>query len=702
MWVLKSIKIERLMAFESVHYDFLEGKTVMVQGKNLTDSGANSNGSCKSAILEAIGLSLTGRCIRLDTSPKDLVQFGEKSAYISLFMENKVLNQSVVIDREIFSNTKSATLNITLNNKPMSDITSVNEGNDKIIELLGIEKDDLLNFFLISKEKYVPFYKLSDTAKKALIGRFSNSDLIAPAEIELDENITSISNEITSIDSKIDRCNVKIETYMNDMNSFSVEELVEKRDAKIQGINNSIESYKEKIITEDDKLIELDKELDSSVEELDNANKNNKDNSTELLASLDEKESDLRDDLKSFDSKLQLQLEELSDKRKIELSSIDDKEKEFKLELNDARAELKEAEELLAKVENGLTSSVECPKCSHEFSPGDASLNIEKAKAKKSEIQGIIKDIETDINDIKGDVNKLDSDRSSVRLKYNDLEKECQNNYTSSVESIRSSIKDINTSREDVNKKKKEVSAMLESIQSKIDATNSKIRQCNRIISSYNEEISSLNEEIKTIEGKIIEDRKIEFKAQIDAIEDEIEVFNKDREDVEIKLSKAKEEKEVFIQFKAHLAIKAIATIEARSNHYLDISKSNLSIQMDGYKVNRNGEVKEKISTTVLRNGIVEGGIGQYSSGEKVRIEMANILALKSIINSSSKSGGLDFILLDEIINSVDSDGTGGVIKMLDATGETSMLITHSTFEDVHENILTVIKENGVSTLKID
>lgn len=691
--------MRNLMAFEEQEYCFLEGHAVMVQGRNLSDDGQDSNGACKSALLEGIGISITGKPIRLDTSAKDLVRNGEPSSELEFELDNPVTKQNLIIRRELFSNTKSATLDIELNGKPLTQITSVNEGNERIFEILGIEKDDFLNYYLISKERYAPFYKLSDSKKKAVIGRFSNADMISPIEEGLDENITKIETENSDVLSKIEKNNIKIETFMNDMDSFSVDELKEKRDVKIASLKESIEDYGKKIKEAEEKLEQYDKDLDDVELKGQDLVMEWPDDFDKRTEDLDEKESKLRESIKVFDTKLEEGKSEIQDKKTDALKVIETKEQEYQEEMKSSKEELSKAMEMKANVDKGLMESIECPSCSHEFAPDNKDLNIVKAREKQSEIQSIIEDIESEIVEIRSDIDGLDSKRSAARTTSRESLNNLQEKYDSDVKEIRSELDGIDSSRVKIREEKKQRNGRFDALEEETSSIQQKIKSSNREIQSFNSEITSLNSEISTVEGQVIKDRKAEFKTQIGEIEEKNKSHEDDLKEIEGRLQKAKEEKELFLKFKTHLSNKAIAAIESHSNKYLEVAKSNIRVQLDGYKQNRSGEIREKITTTVLRDGIAEGGIGRFSSGEKARIEISNILAMKKMINNASPTGGLDMLVLDEITNSVDSTGIGGIMNMLEETEETTIHITHATFHSMYPHIQTVVKEGNVSTI---
>ena len=154
-----------------------------------------------------------------------------------------------------------------------------------------------------------------------------------------------------------------------------------------------------------------------------------------------------------------------------------------------------------------------------------------------------------------------------------------------------------------------------------------------------------------------------------------------------------------FRRFKSYLANKAIASIEAFTTYYLQQMNTNLGLKLSGYKVKANGELSEKITATVMRNGLPVAGFGRFSGGEKVRVEICNIIALQGLINLNSKSGGLDLLCLDEIIESVDGKGVTELMKALSLLNKTVLVITHTTHTGVYDHVVTVVKCNGSSKI---
>ena len=69
----------------------------------------------------------------------------------------------------------------------------------------------------------------------------------------------------------------------------------------------------------------------------------------------------------------------------------------------------------------------------------------------------------------------------------------------------------------------------------------------------------------------------------------------------------------------------------------------------------KSGKVREKISISLLRDGVDCGSFGKFSAGEAARVNLATILAMQKLVNANcDDEKGLDLLVLDEILEAVD------------------------------------------------
>lgn len=103
-----------------------------------------------------------------------------------------------------------------------------------------------------------------------------------------------------------------------------------------------------------------------------------------------------------------------------------------------------------------------------------------------------------------------------------------------------------------------------------------------------------------------------------------------------------------------------IKNIQSAANDVLKKMKSDLRLMIEGFKRNANGTLKEEITPYVFRDEMESFFF--YSGGEQARVEVALIIAIQSMINATKQYGGMDFLLLDEVLESSDSLGIENII----------------------------------------
>lgn len=630
MYVPKRLWLRNFMSHKDSEFLFENGKAIMVQGINKSDDGQLSNGSGKSAILEAISVALRGLPLR-KVSGKDLVREGQDSLITELHIYNTKQKHTIMIRRTMFSNTKSAELMITVDGEIPKQLNvngdqkvDVRQGNEWITQTIGVSTEDLLNYFLISKEKHTSFLNMSDTGKKDVIGRFSQSNLVDPVYDVINQKVQALKDTKTNTDYQIGVNNGKIEVYVEERDNNDVEELRLRKSNRLKLINE-----------QKDKLIES-------------------------IATAQQNKQSTQDRLKQLND--QLDSCPIIDHSGA-ITQLGQDQKSDRNQLSNLRKELDEVEQLKADVTKAIKGAVHCPKCAHEFSISDDKFDIKSSRESLKEFDSIIKEIEEDIKS------------TTLRI----------STYDTKIEKLQSEAAASNKNRY--------------AIKGQIDHITSSLNSINRKITDDQNSIKELDYQVSKIDEYVIQDRSAEYQQKIDEVKKLNDQLNTELQQIEQNIFDQQQWSGVMTKFKTHLANKAIAVIEAHCNEYLGRIKTNLTIQLEGYKINKDGSIRENITATVYRNGIKEGVFDKFSSGEKARIEIAMILSLQKLINMNTSSGGLDLCFLDEVIESVDSNGIEGIMSTLNGLGQTIVVVTHGTFDKNYPYITQVAKVNGISLI---
>lgn len=345
MWNPEKIEMYNLFAHKESIYEFKQNKCVMIFGSNQTDRNLENNGAGKTTLFEAICIALTNESLRA-IKKDSFINRDEEDCRIVFHLYNPVLKMKLRISRQFFRGNKSAKIEIWENDKLNKQVVSVNEANKRVLELIGISREDLLRYFIISQDNRYTFFTASDSEKKEIMNRITSADMINPVIEELDLRYKEKNAEYKEIDDEIGKLSDKKEL------------LVEQREEVLANDNTEEElnELSEKISEAEEEIGEIDGNLEKWKKAV-------KTREEQIQAITVEDTTQLKKDRK----KLKEEMEELDS----ELSENKRMEKKLKAELED---------------------TITCPNCSHEFiHESELDLSVEDTKSLLDEAQSEIK-----------------------------------------------------------------------------------------------------------------------------------------------------------------------------------------------------------------------------------------------------------------------------------------------------------------------
>ena len=370
-----------------------------------------------------------------------------------------------------------------------------------------------------------------------------------------------------------------------------------------------------------------------------------------------------------------------------------------------------------SELDNQLAGVIQCPKCKHEFTLG-ADLNI--ASARKSlatvvdELDQIAKDIEANDNEY----NKTVADGKNQREIETALEKE-RRQIADGIREAEDVIRKARQQCAQYEKKIEDTNACLAELQGKLSKIRKRIfdEAFEIIDEAYKRrenQIKSLEEDVKTLEGSIEsyekaindarkvseEDLMISLRESKDQYQKTLEVALAKKNEVEGRLKALETQEATFIEFKTYLANTKISAIAQITNEFLETIGSDIRVALSGYTILKSGKVRDKISVSLLRDGVDCGSFEKFSAGERVRVELASILSMNQLTNLNCEEGkGLDLLIADEVLDSADEQGLASVFNALNKTQITSLVVSHGQVHEGYPNKITVTKSNGVSSI---
>lgn len=193
------------------------------------------------------------------------------------------------------------------------------------------------------------------------------------------------------------------------------------------------------------------------------------------------------------------------------------------------------------------------------------------------------------------------------------------------------------------------------------------------------------------------------LKSSLVKYNESLAVANGKSSELRNQLTTLEEQKSHFTQFKSHIARKKIDALSAIVNDFLEKIGSDIRLKLEGYTMTRTGKLRDKISVQVMRDGIDCGSFQKFSGGEKARLNLACILSLHSLTNANCADGkGLDFLVIDELLDKSDEVGMATYCDALNKLGQTSLLITQGAVAENYPHKLLIVKRQGVSSISND
>jgi len=516
MWYPCEIEINNLFSNRYSKYSFQKGVCTIIVGKNKTDKNLKNNGAGKSTIFEAIGIALTGDSLR--PIKKDFINNSPdvKSCKIILLMKNDVNKKEMKIEREFFKGGKSSTVKVFCDGVLNGQLFSVAEANKYILETLGLTRDDIIRYYIISQDNRYNFFTASDSDKKEILNRITNANMI-------NSIIEKLALDIKAKQSELD------DEKNNESKLLGKLEIIDEQEKKV------LEGEQE---CED--IDRLERKRKNLVEVFDYHEK--------LKKHSYEKLSEFQNMLKSV--------------KRIEVSELINERKILNKKYNSADGELLELNKILKKIILIIDGVIECPKCKTKFVlENEIDVTYDEAVELKNDLdkkikkkQDEIKKYEKQIYDVNNRIkeaneknNKIDDLESKVKIERRKIEEcdieieRCKNkikgcdieiNEIKNGDVKRKRLKELNEDRVKIQKQLNEIVSVFKKTTDELDML--KFWQYNMGRSGFQTYLA--NKSIKMLEGTInsfLKKMNIDYRLQIDPykvlksgdVRDKIECF---------------------------------------------------------------------------------------------------------------------------------------------------------------------------------
>ena len=516
---------------------------------------------------------------------------------------------------------------------------STNAVTDKqILELFGIDFNTYVNAIMYGQGDIPMFSQATDKGKKEILESITNVEAYKKAQDVAKEKIKEVEEKQQQEQNEIEKLNYRLEINEEQFNKDMnyYNEVMEKKEQEEKEYQNKLS------------------EFNKNIEDIDTEISSYKDTLTDVEIAPYEYPSEYENLLNRIEQGKSILQEKI-------VPLITGADVDIKTCLNKISS--------LNEKLKALDTSSTCPVCG---SPID---NSHKLKEKES--------IEQDIQ----------RDNQYLEVYRNQKEK---------AESKQQEITEkLNTLQEEVNKYQQEK----DNHDKKVQNEYAKQQQIYNYINSLENKKNNLVKPVLNDYSYIKEPSKEEYDKEKEAINKSIDKHKDNVVELETKKSRYKDAVDAFSNKGIRSVVLDFITpfLNEKANKYLQtLSGSDIEIEFQTQVKNSKGELKDKFDV-IVKNSNGGESYKSNSAGEQKRIDLAISFAIQDLIMSKDEIS-TNIALYDECFDGLDTIGCENVVNLLKDrlnTVGTIFVITHNqSLKPLFENVITMVKENGVSRLE--
>ena len=407
-----------------------------------------------------------------------------------------------------------------------------------------------------------------------------------------------------------------------------------------------------------------------------------------------------------------------------EVAKIDQQLDKIEDQIKVHKSRQAQLETLIARNSAMMDGIIICPKCEHKFFVGN-EITVEEVRVNLVNFRTEMEDNKSKVKKLNEEFDHYDDQAATKSDEIETIEKRIKsrsldlNTEYSSLVSLSKELDEAERSVSSLQKQQISTENELDRINGKIEVMRNRLfGEINGIlegrITNGENYISQQTSSIKFIQGQMAQyqqskrelleapqtDFTASLKASLEKYQSDLQKAEKSASDIQSEYDILKKQELDFVMFKSYIARKKIDALSLIVNDFLEKIGSDIRLKLEGFTVTKTGKLRDKISVQVMRDGIDCGSYHKFSGGEKARLNLACILSLHTLTNSNCEDGkGLDFIIIDELLDKSDEMGMATYCEALNKLGQTALLITQGGVSEGYPHKLLIVKKQGISTI---
>lgn len=424
------------------------------------------------------------------------------------------------------------------------------------------------------------------------------------------------------------------------------------------------------------------------------------------------------------DSKLRAEEADIKAKINQQIKAIDNQLDKIEIAIKENKKRQSELETQIARNSALLDGAVTCPKCQHQFFVGE-NASVESIRSGLTTLQNEVSQKKAEIIELNKQFDEADDKavaKSDEIQAVDEKAKERRSRLEKEYATLQSLSRNVNAAENRIallQRQQTTAQNEIDRISGKIDILKNRlfgeitgilegrIQNGEQFIEHQTSSITFAKGQLKQYQQsrqELVDAPETDFttslKISLNKYQSDLTESEKQAAEIQSEYDTLKEQEVNFTLFKSHIARKKIDALSLIVNDFLEKIGSDIRLKLEGFTVTKTGKLRDKISVMVMRDGIDCGSYHKFSGGEKARLNLACILALHTLTNSNCDDGkGLDFIIIDELLDKSDEVGMAIYCEALNKLNQTALLITQGSVSEGYPHKLLIVKKHGISTI---
>lgn len=629
------IAIENFLVLTKAEIHLADRGLTLIQGINEADSSADSNGSGKSSIADALSWAIYGVTARGETGDAIINNTAGKNTVVQVRVFDEVAMQTYRIVRYRKHKTGKNSLQVFVDDG-LTGEKDITKGTDKLTQdvvdkIIGASHEVFAGAIYVGQERMPDLPSMTDKMLKVLIEEAAGINALEDAYTLAKSNALKARAELASVQDEIQKIEVALAS-----NQSSIESTLDAekswKDKNEHMIRDIAENIRNVMMPEAERL-----RLEAPQSEIDRVK-------AEIVV-VDARIASVTGEQK--------QLEALQSDLTSKLRAV-----------ASASAALQIAENNQTAIEDELKTighkvGCACGECGRIITTNEIRAASEAVTTKLTASTEVLSDRVKDLATAQNLAQASQSAVDAFKVSMTDLSKEASQRSSLSLQLA--SLLSTNDRREKLLDRIKSDLATIKKLQAEESPFTSQIVMLRKMA-------DDLNAQVQKQKGLLaIKQKTFDLETEV------VRVFSP-------------------AGVRARILDEVTPYLNAQTSQYLSVlSDGNISAEWSTLTVNKSGEVKEKFAIDV-QSSISSKTFKGLSGGEKRKVRVATALALQDLV-ATRASKPIDLMIADEIDDALDSSGLERLMMVLEDKAKergTVMVISHNELKDSIRNVLTV------------